>query len=247
MNPFWQISTGDLFEWLRPASYALAVLVSACVLYDTLRRNLKIYAVVLWTLATFFLPLVALPLYLLALLVRRMRAPSSAPPCEAVPAQPSSHPTPTARRAHRIILPVVYAAAALALGGVVFQRDRQSADAHLERAANARLRNRHARAVEEYRAALRLGDDPHTRKLLALALSEAGRHAEALEEFRAALRAGEPDDKLPYYIARTLDALKRTDEARAEYQKFLDGNLCTQTPPDPLCQKAQARLNRTNM
>jgi tetratricopeptide (TPR) repeat protein len=220
----WLISFGQLFELLRPAAYALAALVSAGVLADALRRRLHPVAAAAWTLAALALPAVTLPLYLLARLFSKRAAP--APP----PSRPRA-----------FALASAYALAALGLGAIYFVRDHRSADAHLARAADARLHNRRERAVEEYRAALRLEDDPHTRKLLGLELLSVARHAEALAELRASLAGGEPDELLQHHIAVALDALGRRAEADASYGAFAASALCRQTPPDARCAHAKTR------
>ncbi|HEX8457475.1 MAG TPA: hypothetical protein VF656_09275 [Pyrinomonadaceae bacterium] len=142
-------------------------------------------------------------------------------------------------------LPLAYACALLAAGAVYFYRDYQSFDAHLARAANARLLNRRDTTIREYRAALRLSDDPHTHKLLAVQLAEDGQAEAALSEFRAAERGGEPDELLAFRIASALDALGRTMEAEDEFRKFLQSSLCARRPLAPHCEGAAARLART--
>jgi hypothetical protein len=141
-------------------------------------------------------------------------------------------------------LPLLYALALLSFGAIYFYRDYHSFDAHLARAANARLLNQRAAAIREYRAALRLSDDAHTRKLLAVQLAEDGQTAAALAELRAAERLCEPDALLPYRIAQLLDALGRTAEAEVEYQKFTRGSLCAQSSPDVRCAEALARVQQ---
>ena len=311
--PDWQISTGDIFELLRPAAFALAVLLSACILADTRRRRFKLYAVALWTLATLLAPYLALPLYLITYIFPHLTHQTPPPPPDEakhddahaetlhrddahaatlqhddapaatlhdedahaatlrddaangdMPAQPSSQtpstpharPRPRTLRALRsalaatlraLLLPALYALALLACAALYFLHDSQSLDAHLARAANARLRNLPQRAIDEYRAALRLQDDPHTRKLLGVELSETHRDAEALAECLAAERGGEPDAALAYRIAATLDALKRAREADDYYRKFLQGSACTQAPPDARCESARARLRQASL
>jgi tetratricopeptide (TPR) repeat protein len=66
IGPRWQISAGELFELLRPAAWALSILLSACVLADTQRRQRPLYAMAAWTIGTLFLPLVILPIYIIA-------------------------------------------------------------------------------------------------------------------------------------------------------------------------------------
>jgi tetratricopeptide (TPR) repeat protein len=152
------------------------------------------------------------------------------------PSATSKSQSPRPRFARRLALPLLYAAALLGAGALYFYADYQSADAHLARARQAKLDRRGERAVLEYRAALRREDDPHVRKLLGLELSKAGRWEEALAELRAAERGGEPDDLLPFHIATALAALDRPSEASDHYRKFLQSQLCAQTPPDRRCE-----------
>jgi len=140
-----------------------------------------------------------------------------------------------------LALPVAYAAALLMLGGVYYALDRRDFDAHFARAKRARLRGDAARAAAEYRAALRLREDAHTRKLLGLELLRDGRAGEALEEIRAAARGAEPDDSLPFHEARALDALARREEAAESYRRFAAGPACAREPADPRCAAARER------
>ncbi|HEY9404557.1 MAG TPA: hypothetical protein VIQ24_18005 [Pyrinomonadaceae bacterium] len=149
-------------------------------------------------------------------------------------------------RLKRFAPSLVYALALLCAGAIYFYRDYHSFDAHLARATKARLLKRRAATIREYRAALRLADDAHTRKLLGVQLAEDGQTEAALAEFRAAERGGEPDDLLSYRIAFALDTLGRAGEAAGEYQKFLQGGSCAQRPsPDARCAQAASRLGQT--
>jgi hypothetical protein len=151
--------------------------------------------------------------------------------------------TPRFRRRLKLYAPpLVYAAALLCAGAIYFYRDYHSFDAHLARAASARLLYRRDIAIREYRAALRLADDAHTRKLLAVQLAEDKQTEAALAEFRAAERGGEPDEMIPYRVASALDALGRAGEAADEYRKFLRSGLCTRPSPDAACAEAAARV-----
>jgi tetratricopeptide (TPR) repeat protein len=157
-------------------------------------------------------------------------------------AQPTADTRAAIRR--KLALPLLYAFVLLSSGAIYFYRDYHSFDAHLARAANARLLNQRAAAIREYRAALSLSDDAHTHKLLAAQLAADGQLEPALSEFRAAARGGEPDELLTLRIAHTLDTLGRTAEARLEYQKFLRENLCTRPTPDARCAEASARAEQ---
>lgn len=263
----WQISAGELSEWLPPLLYAAAVLLSAWVLTDARRRGFSFYAVALWTLATLISTPVFLPLYLITRIFTRKR---DAPPqtlqastpladtsdaadspahasvsddadAQALAQTTKDTPSPVPRR---LALPLVYALALLSTGALYFYRDYHSFEAHLARATNARLLNQRAATLREYRAALRLSDDAHTHKLLAVQLAEDGQTEAALAEFRAAERLGEPDALLPYHIAHALDALGRPEEADLEYQKFTQGSLCAEASPDARCAEASARVQQ---
>lgn len=145
-------------------------------------------------------------------------------------------------RLKRFAPSLIYSFALLSAGAVYFYRDYHSFDAHLARAANARLLNRRDATIREYRAALRLADDAHTHKLLAVQLAEDGQTEAALAEFRAAERGGEPDELLPYRVASALDTLGRAGEAAGEYQKFLRSSSCVRPSPDARCAEAATRI-----
>jgi len=196
----WQLSAADFAEWFGPVAFLLAALLSAWVLHDA-RRRAKRYALALafaLALLTLALPPVVFPLYLAARLLFPRKEPEhdegreaeaegvEEAEAEGVEATPRQRPK-------RLGLPLAYALVLVAAGAFFFARDYRSFEARLARARSANLRGRHASAVEEYRAALRLREDAHTRKLLGLELLEAGRRDEASVELRAAARAGEPD------------------------------------------------------
>lgn len=276
----WQISAGEISEWLPPLLYAAAVVVSAWVLSDARRHKLPFYAVAAWTLATLISTPIVFPLYLIARIFTPQRdEPTQTLEASVSPADTKGEDTKdddlpahaqtsdgtehaqisdaageqvdgqTAEDTRALIprklaLPVLYAFALLAAGTVYFYRDYHSFEAHLARAANARLLLQRPATIREYRAALRLSDDAHTHKLLAVQLAEDGQLEAALNEFRAAERGGEPDELLTLRIAHTLDALGRPAEARPEYQKFLRQDLCTRPTPDARCAEASARAQQ---
>ena len=240
ITPF-QISAGDLAEVARPALFAAAALASAWVFHDARRREgMGRAPVCAWALLTFLFPPAVLPLYLAARLYTRRAAEerddsgdSAAPEADA------------AGRWRRLGPSLLYAATLFACGAVYFYADYRSFDARLARAERAKLYGRGERAVEEYRAALRVREDARTRQLLGLELLRAGRAAEALDELRAAARAAEPDEELPFHTAAALEALGRRGEAAAEYRRFLAGRLCTQPSHRPECEAARARLGES--
>ncbi|HEV2880300.1 MAG TPA: hypothetical protein VGX24_03245 [Pyrinomonadaceae bacterium] len=285
MTPRWQISAGEISEWLSPLLFAFAVLVSAWVLHDARRQRLPLYAVAAWTLATLIYAPVVLPLYLIARTFKLSPAaadgdaPESIPDEEIVaadvretsretsaadltetgatdiiptrarisddPGEQTANTSPKARasfRFKRYAPPLIYACLLLSIGAIYFYRDYHSFEAHLARAANARLRSRRDATIHEYRAALRLVDDAHTHKLLAVQLAEDGQTEAALAELRAAERSGEPDETLTLRIASTLDALGRPAEAVKEYRKFLQSSSCAGPSPDARCAEASARV-----
>jgi hypothetical protein len=219
------ISFGQLFAALLPFACALAIICSTWVLADARRRRLTRYAIIAWTLGTLLLPCTVLPLYLLTRLW-------------------SKHSTQTqvgsfwSRHAPTLL----YAFVVLLSAALYFVHDYRGRDARLARASDARLHGEHAHAAREYRAALKLMDDPHTHKLLGLELVALQQWPDALTELRAAERSGEPDAALPFHIAVALDALGRHDEAINEYQQFLAGALCNKVVPDARCARAQAHL-----
>jgi tetratricopeptide (TPR) repeat protein len=137
---------------------------------------------------------------------------------------------------------LLYASVLVLAGGLYFYADYRSFDAHLARAVRAKLRQRPEAAIGEYRAALRVREDGHTRKLLGLELLQAGRAEEALAELRAAGRGGDTDDALALYVAAALDVLGRRTEAADAYRQFLQTRRCAQPVADSHCDAAGARL-----
>lgn len=245
MSAEWQISAGELFELMRPVAWAFSALLSALVFASARHHGFRSLAVAAWTLGTLFFPLIILPLYLIARVRARRRnerALEASKQTTDGAAAVKTTKTYAASRTWKPIWPTLYLVAVLTLIALLFYRDYQSVDAHLWRANNAKLRGPHEKVINEYRAALRLEDNAHTHKLLAIELAAEGRAADALAEFRAAERGGEPDERLPYYEAVALDALQREPEAALEYKRFVSGPLCTQALPDANCATAQTRI-----
>jgi len=270
----WQISVGQISEWLPPLLYAAAVLISAWVLSDARRRRFSLPAVAAWTFATLISPPIILPLYLLTRILTRKpdatdEVAASTPPTDTEADEsvtPASISDDTGGQAddqsakeirrplwrkkyalpllYALALPLLYTLALLSAGAIYFYRDYHTFDAHLTRATKARLLGKRAVTIRAYRAALRLADDAHTRKLLAIQLAADGQTEAALAEFRAAERGGEPDELLPFRTAHALDTLGRPAEAHLEYQKFLQGNLCARSLPDMRCAEASARTQQ---
>jgi tetratricopeptide (TPR) repeat protein len=252
LSPRWAISAGELFELTRPAAFVLSALISTWVFSSARRRGFSIYGVLAWALTTLFYPLIILPIYLIVRAARRRRA---TPAAQEEPAEDndeasidstgesisdSAQPAPKVRL--RFLLPLLYLLAVLSLGALFYYLDSRTIDAHLARANRARLLGKRDRTIKEYRAALELEENAHTRNLLGIELAADNQLEEALAEFRAAERGGEPDDELFYRIATTLDALKRTSEAVPEYEKFLGTRRCNDDYPDPKCAASRERV-----
>jgi tetratricopeptide (TPR) repeat protein len=221
-----KVSAGQLFELMLPVWFALTALLSAWVLVSARRRGFGAATVTLWTLGTLFFPLIVLPLYLIARSFRRRDAENESP--QALPL--------------RRTLPLLYLATLLSLYALYFYIDSRSAEAHLMRANQARVRGQTERVIEEYRAALRVEDDAHTHNLLGKEYFAAARYEEALAEFRTAERMGEIDEELSFNIAVSLDLLNHTSEAVLEYERFLRDSLCREMSYDVRCEAARQRI-----
>jgi tetratricopeptide (TPR) repeat protein len=128
----------------------------------------------------------------------------------------------------------------LGIFAVYQYRDRRSVDSHLAEASFAKVSSDQLAAIRQYREALKVEDNAHTHKLLALSLMEAGDLNGAITEFRTALAGGEPDDSIYFYLGNALDKLSRKDEAVAEYQKFLNSKTCSEI--DARCDSVRERL-----
>ena len=200
----------------------VSALLSTWILSNA-RKHFSFLVALLWALATFILTPIILPIYLIALLLRRGRAvPNEVP--------------------WKLAIPLVYCVVIIAGITVYLANERKGVDAHLARAAYAKLRGNHPETIAEYRAALLEKDDPHTRKLLGLELIESGQWTEALGELRKAEREGEPDDLVIFRIASLLDLLRLPSQAQLEYKRFLESDLCIQPLPDPRCERARRRI-----
>jgi hypothetical protein len=161
---------GELFDLIRPVVLLISALISTWVLASA-RKRFPIYVAFAWAAGTLFFPLIVTPLYLAVILLwrRPVRAPR-----------------------WRSLLPLAYGVVVIASLGLYFYLDHQSVDAHLARATQAKLVDDHATAIREYREALTIENNPHTRKLLAIELAENGNSNDALAEFRLAQQGGEP-------------------------------------------------------
>jgi len=161
---------GELFELIRPLVVVISIALSAWVLASA-RKRFSIYLAFAWAVGTLFLPLVVLPVYLVVILFWRRPARS---------------------RRWRLLLPLTYSAILLVAVGLYFNHENHTVDAHLARANQAKLVGDHDTAIREYREALTIENSPHTHKLLAIELVNAGLLDEAMAEFRLAQQGGEP-------------------------------------------------------
>ena len=163
------MSAGQLFDLIMPAAFALSALLSTWVLVSARRRFQLLQAFGL-AIGTLILPLIVFPIYLAIMLWRKK---TGAPP------------------KWRYALPIFYAVITLSAIGLFFYLDSRTADAHLARATQAKLVEDSQTAIREYRQALEVDDDPHTHKLLAIELANAGHLDEAISEFKIAEERGE--------------------------------------------------------
>jgi hypothetical protein len=163
------MSAGQLFDLIAPAVFAISALISTWVLASARKRFQLQYALGL-ALATLFFPLIVLPVYLVIIMWREKIGPP---------------------QRWRYALPLIYTTMTLTAVGTYFYLDSRTVDAHLARATQAKLVYDTNTAIREYRQALALEDDPHTHKLLAIELANAGYVSEAISEFRLAERGGE--------------------------------------------------------
>lgn len=213
------MSAGELFDLIRPAVMVVSAVVSTWVLASA-RKRFPLHYAAGWAAGTLFLPLIVFPLYVVVLIVwRRPRR---------LPIE------------WRFTLPVLYAAVVLAGIGSYFYLDYQSVDAHLARATQAKLVEDRTTAIREYKEALALEDDPHTRKLLAIELGESGYLHEAISEFRLAQQGGEHDDSIHYRLGLLLEQLNLNGQSRLEFQDFLRSETCMQI--DPRCESVRHKL-----
>ena len=212
------MSAGELFELIRPSVLIVAALISTWVL-GSARKRFPLYVAFAWALGTLFLPLVVVPVYLVVILLWRR------------PAYSPSWP---------LVLPLTYGLVVTAAIAAYFYFDSRTVDAHLARAARAKLVEDHGTVIREYQRALALEDNPHTHKLLALEFMQAGYLGDAISEFRLAEQGGEPDDSIHYYLGLLLERIDHNGQARLEFEKFLLTQTC-QTA-DRLCESARVKL-----
>lgn len=229
-------SAGEFFELIRPAVLVLSALASIWVLASARRYRFVNYVAITFALGTLFFPLITLPLYLIARFIRR---PNDQPAHEQGERKTISSPPPLQ---HRIGLPLAYATIVFTVSAFYLYWDHQSVDGHLARAVQAKLSGNRVATINEYRAALTLEDNPHTRKLLAIELADSGEWAAALFELRLAEKGGVDDDRIALYIATLLESLNLPNQAILEYQRFLESRSCTQPLPDERCAAASTKV-----
>jgi hypothetical protein len=213
------MSASELFDLIRPAVTIISALVSTWVLTSA-RKHFRFWQAMSWAVGTFLLPLVVLPLYLVALLMWR---------------KPNIQPI---RR--RFLVPLLYLIALLATLAVYTRVNERPVDVHLSRAALAKVNSDTATAIREYREALKLEDDPHTHKLLATELENAGYLMEAITEFRTAEFGGEPDDTIHLRLGVLLTRIDHDGESILELKEFVISDTCLQV--DSRCEEARKRI-----
>jgi tetratricopeptide (TPR) repeat protein len=212
------MSAGQFFDLIMPAAFVVSALISTWVLASARKRFQLQYALAL-AIGTLFLPLIVLPIYLVIMMWRQRIGPP---------------------KKWRYTLPLLYAAVALAAIGVLYYLDGRSVDAHLARATEAKLVEDSTTAIREYREALALEDNPHTHKLLAIELANAGDVTEAISEFRLAQTGSEPDDSIHYGLGILLERMNLDNQAAMEFEQFLTSATCQQ--PDARCDAARERI-----
>ena len=212
------MSAGEIFDLIRPTAIVLAALLSTLILASA-RRRFSLHYAFLWAGFAFFLPPVVVPIYLATLLIWRLPR--------------------IGHVKHRFVVPTAYLAVLLGIFAVYQYRDSRSVDSHLAEASFAKVSSDQLTAITQYREALKIEDNAHTHKLLALSLMEAGLANEAINEFRIAEAEGEPDDSIHLHLGRLLDKLNRKDEAMVEYKKFVISKTCVEV--DERCDSARVR------
>lgn len=228
------ISAGEFFDLIRPAVLVLSALASIWVLVSARRRQFSLIQATAWALGTLAFPLIILPLYLVIRLVRKRRGANAE-------VENQGHVVSRLVTKWPITVPLLYSAIVLSSIALYLYWEQQNIDAHLTRAAHAKIRGQRGKTIDEYRAALTKEDDPHTHKLLAIELVETGDWSGALTEFRLAEEGGEPDELTAFRIASLLDLLNLPHQAKLEYRRFLQARTCTQPLPDRRCEAASAR------
>jgi len=213
------MSAGELFDLVRPVVTIISALVATWVLASA-RRRFPIYIALVVAVGTFFFPLIVFPLYLAVLLLWRRSKSESV--------------------RWRFAIPLAFLAVTLGTIATYKYIDDRRVDSHLSRATMAKVAHDLAGAIGEYRRALEIEDSPHTRKLLANTLEEAGLFGEAIIEFRKAEQGGEPDDTIPFHLAQLMERRNQKSESIAEFKRFLGTKTCKEV--DYRCEVARQRV-----
>jgi hypothetical protein len=227
-------SAGEFFELIRPSVLVLSAVASVWVLASARRHRFRIYTAMAWALGTLFFPLITFPLYLIARFIRPRSGPHKGSPVDRTLSSPAPR--------RRIVVPLAYFAIVFFLIGLYLYRDHQNVDSHLARANQSKLNGKPGGAIDEYRAAIELENNPHTHKLLAIELADTGDLTGALFELRTAEQGGELDDLIAFRIATLLDLLNLPNQATLEYQRFVESPACNQPLPDEHCGGATLRV-----
>jgi hypothetical protein len=227
------MSAGEFFDLIRPSAFLVSTLISTWVLAAA-RKHFPFYQSLLWAIGTLFFPLIVLPLYFVALLLKRRKPAATSSDLHSV------LPSNTVKWRYAGVL--VYAVVVFSATGLYLYRENETADAHLARATRAKLKGNKAGTISEYKKSLQLEDDPHTHKLLAIELADSGYWTDAISQFRFAEAGGEPDDTIHFHLGSLLDQINHQGEATLEYEKFLSTKTCRQEPVDVRCDATRARL-----
>lgn len=215
------MSAGEIFDLIRPAAIVLSIFLSTWILISA-RKRYPLHTAILWAGLALFLPVLVIPLYLVSLLLwQRQRAGSVR---------------------GRFIIPTIYLTGMLGIFAAHEYAQSRSVDSYLSAAAFAKVSSDHLTAIKAYRQALLLEDDPHTHKLLAMSLMEAGFYNEAVNEFRAAEVGGEPDDAIHLYLGDLLSKKNQKEESIKEYERFLTSKTCLEV--DSRCDSAREMIRR---
>lgn len=217
------MSGGELFDLVRPVVLVLSAIISTWVL-SSARKRFQFYQSILWAGATFFLPLVVLPLYVIVLLFWQ---------------RPIIHPL-----KGRLTIPFLYLTLILSTLALLEYTNERSVEAHLARASFAKVSTDPTTAIREYREVLRLEDSAHNHKLLAVSLMEAGQIMEAITEFRTAELRGEQDDSIHYNLGVLLERINLKGQSTLEFKKFAASETCWQI--DYRCDAARQRIEEAN-
>jgi len=213
------MSASELFDLVRPVVVVASSLLSTWILFSS-RRRFPFYQAFLWAITTYLFPLIVVPFYWVVLLWK--------------------HPQVYPHVKHKFIIPLTYLVLILGIAAGYKYFDDRSVDACLARAANAKVKTDPMSAIREYRKALKIEDTPHTRKLLAVVLEEAGLYAEAITEFRAAEAGGEPDDSIHYRLGLLLARSNQNEQSLSEFERFVSSGTCLHV--DDRCEDARQRV-----